>query len=132
MAVSLNLLASALMRHYLFHKNYWLLLLNSINTKISSYQSFLSFFFFLATPWHVEFPSQGSDLSHSCDLCCTWGNTGSLTHCTGPGIELVSQLSQDAANPTRPQQKLQSSLLLELIILATFIKNLKNIYKFKA
>ena len=29
------------------------------------------FFLFLAAPWHIEFPGQGSDMSHSCDLCPT-------------------------------------------------------------
>ena len=28
-------------------------------------------FSFLATPWHTEFPGQGSDPSHSCDLRCS-------------------------------------------------------------
>ena len=30
---------------------------------------------------------QGSDLSHSCNLCHSCSNTGSLTHCSGPGTE---------------------------------------------
>ena len=28
---------------------------------------FIFFFPFLATPWHMEFLGQGSDLSHSCE-----------------------------------------------------------------
>lgn len=28
--------------------------------------------------WHIEFPGQRSDRSHSCDLCCRCGNAGSL------------------------------------------------------
>ena len=32
------------------------------------------------------FPSQGLNLSCSCDLCC--GNMASLTHCTGPRLKL--------------------------------------------
>ena len=31
--------------------------------------SFIYLFIYLATSWHMEFPRQGSDLSHSCDLC---------------------------------------------------------------
>ena len=46
---------------------------------------------FLATPWHVEFPGQVSDLSHSWNLHCSYGNTGSLTHCARPGGEPVPQ-----------------------------------------
>ena len=48
-------------------------------------------FSFLAAPQHVEFPSQGSDLGHSCNLSRRCGNARSLTHCAGPGIEPVSQ-----------------------------------------
>ena len=53
-------------------------------------------FWFLAALRHLEFPGQGSDLSHICDLSCSCGNARSLTHCTGPGIEPASQHSQDA------------------------------------
>ena len=35
----------------------------------------LLFSFFWAATWHMEFPGQGSEPSHSCD------NTGSLIHC---------------------------------------------------
>ena len=45
----------------------------------------------------MELPGQGSDLSHSCDLCCSCSNTGSLTHCAGPGIKPASQRSRDTA-----------------------------------
>ena len=54
-------------------------------------QSFYYFYFFklmlsliylfLAAPWHVEFPGQGSEPSHSWNLICSLGNTGSPTHC---------------------------------------------------
>ena len=40
-------------------------------------------FSFLPTPWHVEFLGQGSNLSSSCHLHCSCGNSGSLIHC-GP------------------------------------------------
>ena len=37
-------------------------------------ESIIVFFsLFLVTPWLMEFPGQGSDLSWSCDLCCSWG-----------------------------------------------------------
>lgn len=36
--------------------------------------SFLLFFFFLADPRHLEFPSQGSAPSHIFNLCCTCSN----------------------------------------------------------
>ena len=43
------------------------------------------FFFFLAAPQPMEFLGQGSDLSHSCNLSCSYSNTGSLTHRAGLG-----------------------------------------------
>ena len=49
---------------------------------------FFFFFSFLAAQWHMEFPGQGSDLSHSCGLSCSCGNAGSLTHCAGQGWNL--------------------------------------------
>ena len=51
------------------------------------------FFSFLAALWHMEFPGQGSDLSHGCILSHSCSSTGSLTHCTGPGIKPVSWYS---------------------------------------
>ena len=47
-----------------------------------------------------EFPSQGSDPGHS------YGNTGSLTHYAGLGIECASQHSQDSTNLLSPQWEL--------------------------
>ena len=67
---------------------------------------FFFFFFFLAAPTHMEFPGQGSDPSHSLNLSLSCGTAGSLTHCAGPGIEPVSQHSQDTANPVVPQWEL--------------------------
>ena len=67
----------------------------------------LSFFSsFLAALQHIEFPGQGSDVSHSCDPCHGWGSDGSFTHCAVPGIELVSQCSKDAADPIALQWEL--------------------------
>ena len=60
------------------------------------------FFLFLAAPWHMEFLGQGSDLSYVYNLTCSCSNVGFLTHCAGPGIEPMSQCSQDAANPIVP------------------------------
>ena len=42
----------------------------------------------------MEFLGQGSDLSHSLDLSCGCGNSGSLTHCAGPGSNLCSSVSK--------------------------------------
>ena len=36
--------------------------------------------FFLAAPWHVELPGQGSDPGHSHKPSWSWSNAGSLTH----------------------------------------------------
>ena len=44
----------------------------------------------------MEFLGQGSDPSHSHDPSHGFGNTGSLTHCSGPEIKLLLQSSQDA------------------------------------
>ena len=44
--------------------------------------------FFLAAQWHMEFPAQGSDQSHNCDLYYRCGNMGSLTHCTKLGLNV--------------------------------------------
>ena len=66
----------------------------------------LSFSFLASSPWHMEFPGQGSDPSHNCRLspCCS--NTRSLTPCAGLGIEPASQRSQDAADPIVPRREL--------------------------
>ena len=65
-----------------------------------------SFFFGGGALQHMEFPGQGSDLSHSCHLGCSCGNARFLIHCAGPGIKPVSQLSQGTADPTAPQHEL--------------------------
>ena len=69
----------------------------------------LNFFFFLATPQHMEVPDQGSELSHGCDLGCICGNSRSLTYCAGLGIKPVSQCSQDRADPIAPEQELHDT-----------------------
>ena len=59
----------------------------------------------MAALWHMEFLGRGTDRIHSCRLSCHCSNAGSLTHCAGPGIEPVSQHSQDNADPIVPQQE---------------------------
>ena len=60
------------------------------------------FFFFFPTLRHIEFLGQGSDLSHSCDLSHSYGNTRSFTHCTRLGIEPESQGSREATDSIMP------------------------------
>ena len=71
-------------------------------------QSELFFFLFLATLQHTDFPSQGSDLSHSWVLCCSCGNASS--HFTGPGINLASWCYINTTNLVVSHWKLQSKL----------------------
>ena len=59
----------------------------------------------LATLWHMEFPEQGPDLSHSCKLCCSCSDSRSLTHCARPGIKPASQPSRDTKDPIASQQQ---------------------------
>lgn len=60
------------------------------------------FFLFLATLRHIEWPSQGSDLSRSFDLCGTCSNTRSPIHCASLGVKPVSQHSRDTARVPVP------------------------------
>ena len=69
----------------------------------------LTILFFLATPGHMEFLGQGSELSHSCNLSCSYSNARSLTHYAWPGIKPASQGSQDAANLLAPERELPFS-----------------------
>ena len=64
-----------------------------------------SFFFcvvftFSAAPRHVEFPGQGSGLSHICNLSLSCGNPHA-----GSGIEPASQCSQDTTDLVAPQRE---------------------------
>ena len=90
-----------------------------------SFFLFFSFFFFLAALQYMEFPGQGSDPSHSCDLHHTCSNTGSLTHGARQGIKPMSQCPRDAADPFAPQRELWLVDILKLfkIILALALKN---------
>ena len=81
-------------------------LLVELSSVVSCVFLFCFSFSFLTTPQHMEFPGQGSDPSRGCNLSHSCSNTGSLTHCAGPGIKPVTQCSQDAADPVVPQQEL--------------------------
>ena len=63
--------------------------------------SFGSYFIFsfLAILQHMELWGQGSELSHSCDL--RHSNTGSLTHCAGPGTEPAPSAPETPPIPLR-------------------------------
>ena len=61
--------------------------------KGTSQESFSGFFSFLATPQHMEFPGQGSDMSHSFDL---------FFNCVGLGIESEYRCYRDATDPIVP------------------------------
>ena len=63
---------------------------------------FYLIFLFLAALWHMEFPGQESDPSHSCR---------SLTHLSGTGIKPASQGYRDAVDPIALQQKLRKNIL---------------------
>ena len=66
--------------------------------------SFSSFFLFLTTLQHMEFPGRETpDPSCSCDLYSNCGNTRSLTHCAGLGTEPAERLLiplHHSRNPT--------------------------------
>ena len=65
--------------------------------KINNFANFslsLSFFFFLPHQGDREAPRQGSNRSHSCNLCCSCINIRSLTHCTTARTLNLSNLSQ--------------------------------------
>ena len=49
---------------------------------------FFPFYGWTCGPW--KFLSQALNQSCSCNLCCSCGNTGFLTHWARPGIQLVS------------------------------------------
>ena len=72
--------------------------------------TFFLFFSLLAALWYVEFPGQGSHPSSSCDLS---GDSGSLTHCTRPGIEPEFQCSQDTADSIVAQLELKNGYYLK-------------------
>ena len=61
------------------------------------------FFSFLAARRHVEFPSQGSDLSHNYSYATAAAMPDPLTHCAGLGIEPVFWRCRDTTNPVLPR-----------------------------
>ena len=63
------------------------------------------FFFFLAAQMLTACQGQGTDRSCAYDLCHSYGNAGSLTHCARPGIEPSHQCFRDAADLVEPQQE---------------------------
>ena len=63
------------------------------------------------------------ELSHS---CC---NNECLTHCAGPGIEPVSQHSQDAANPILPLRSSDNFVLRCFLLFLVFV-NLSYVFDF--
>lgn len=76
---------------------------------------FLFLFSLLAAPWHMEFQGQGSDPSQGHDLSQNCSNIESLTHCAGPGIEPVSQRSQEAPDSILLWQELQETLVSDSV-----------------
>ena len=85
---------------------------------------YLSLFFFFSFPfwppcgtWSSWALGQGSGSSFSCNLSQSVGNGESLNHRGGLGIEFVSQLSQDTANPVVPLWELPDrSLSLSYLV----------------
>ena len=72
---------------------------------------FYLFISFLVSLWHMKFLAQESDLSHSCNPCCSCSNTGSLTHCARLGIKAVCQHCRDAADHIVSQWELSKIFL---------------------
>ena len=80
---------------YLFHHHllkrlyllYWIVFVPLFESVGHLFFSFFLFFFFSfsSAPQLMEFLDQGSDPSHSCNLCHSYGNARSLTHCAEPG-----------------------------------------------
>ena len=76
--------------------NTYLLLFTQISTMPDTqyiineleFKPFFFFFFVWMPHWHMKIPGQGSDLSCSWDVSCSYGNVRSLTHCAGPGWNL--------------------------------------------
>ena len=71
----------------------------------------LFFFSFLATPWHMEFPRPGSDLSLS------WATLDPLTHCTRQGIKSYASCAEerDITDLVVPQGKLLYSIFMHIL-----------------
>ena len=66
--------------------------------------TYILFFFFFVFPVAHGVPGPRIRSKHSCNLCCSCGNTRSLTHSAGVGIEPAS-LQRQHTNPVVPQQE---------------------------
>ena len=60
----------------------------------------------MADPRHTAFPGQGSDLTHSGDVCCSRGSAGSRTLRAELRIKPASWCCRDTAVPVVPQREL--------------------------
>lgn len=72
--------------------------------------SFFLFSFFGCSAWHMEFPSQASNLSHSCPLGCSCSSVGSLTHCAWAGDWSCVPVLPECRRPIAPQWELLTVL----------------------
>ena len=86
----------------------------------SNYITF--FFLFLATPWHVEFPGQGSDPRCSCH------HTRSFNPWCQPGFKPASQCSRDTADSVVPQWELPHYIYLMTLHLKHILTFLLEAY----
>ena len=78
----------------------------------------------------MEFLGQGSDLNHSCSLCYSCGNTGSLTHSAGLGVESPSDHSRDAANPVVQQWELLEIFVVVVVVVVAISWAAPSIWRF--
>ena len=101
----------------------WLFPLDKHITRSKKYDFF--FFSFLAAPLHMEFPAQGSGLSHSGNLCHSCGKAGFLTHCAGPGIKSSFQCSRYTGGKI-----LYCKLYLSYVIKLVLLHNSRNSKKY--
>ena len=101
------------------------------SNKILIPQYFQKFFFLFWLPHsNMEFLGQGLDRSHNPEPSRSYSNTGSLTHCAGPGIEPSSQRFQDVADPIVPRWELLEFFDIRcLSVLNLRILSLKSIFQ---
>ena len=78
---------------------------------IDSFGFSLFFFFFMASPQHMEFPGQSMNPSWSINLCRNCSNTGSLTYYIGLGGQ--THVLATAETPSIPL--LHSENLMSLV-----------------
>ena len=87
------------------------------------------FFVFFLFWLHMEFPGQGSDPSHSWDLCQSCRNSGSFNPlCQGQGANLHPGPAEYAANPLVPQGELQQPTNFDT--LSFHFHSIKNTFQF--